>query len=131
MVYQYSSDTKGLKSDENGVTGAHIERENGEITTGIVTIVIRPGHDDAVVHENRHGRQIVSGDAKKLTVFEAEKDAFIYQQVYDYESVQGTINRAEEKQYPFKDIPKPSNYGLDDMIKFLYGPDSQTTKYVK
>jgi len=124
VSFIYSSETKNLQSNENGKTGgpgSYFERDDkGNITAGKVYIDIRPGHDEAVIHENRHGNQNLNGTFKSSTVLQRETEAYIYQQIYNYESVQKTILNARNDKYQFMDEWARPSFNMDDMINWLY-----------
>ncbi|MDD3876017.1 MAG: hypothetical protein PHT69_05315 [Bacteroidales bacterium] len=123
IMFYYSSNTDNLDPLEFGMTGGEgsiINREDGEIVGGNVNIQIRPGHDEAVIHENRHGNQILEGTNTR-PVLERERDAFIYQRIYNYSSVQENIDNTRIQKYGINEHMYREFWKLDDMINFLYG----------
>ncbi len=90
-----------------------------------VTIYIRPGYDDYVIHENRHGNQFLSGTYNRPTL-EVERDAFLYQQIYNPSKISNMIDNARIQEYRdpdrqyFNPDNRPAYYGLDDAIRYIY-----------
>ena len=111
-------------------------QEDGKITGGTtygkgsnmkgdVYISIRPGYDDDYIHENRHGVQILQGTQNR-PVLEIEREAFIYQRIYNSTRINNIIENARIMEYQDKTrtYSNPDNrslfYSLDDAIKYIY-----------
>jgi len=124
VMFRYSSNTSSLRNDENGKIGGGIYRDQyGRIVSGTVNIIIRPGHDEAVIHENRHGNQILEDRYDAMSVLSRELEAYTYQEVYNYKSVKRLIDNAIEHKYD--NMPsnlRPTSITLEEMIRFRY-PD--------
>jgi len=122
VMFRYSSNTNELKNDENGITEGQINRDQyGRIVGGIVNIVIRPGHDEAVIHENRHGNQVLEDRYGAMSVFDRELEAYTYQEVYNYRSVKVLIDNAIQHKYD--NMPtnlRPTSISLEEMIRYRY-----------
>ena len=91
---------------------------------GDVYISIRPGYDD-YIHENRNGVQIFQGTQNR-PVLEIEREAFIYQRIYNSTRINNIIENARIMEYQDKTrtYSNPDNrslfYSLDDAIKYIY-----------
>lgn len=99
--------------------------QDGKIVKGTVNIAIRPGYDDYIIHENRHGNQLLQGTFDR-PVLEVEREAFIYQRVYNPSRIANIIENARATEYKdpnspyFEPAKRPLFYGLDDAIKYIY-----------
>lgn len=125
VVFHYNSDTKELKKNENGkITSGHITGSGTEMT-GDVYISIRPGYDDYVIHEGRHCNQALQRTNHR-PVLEIEREAFLYQKIYNAQGVYDLIENARILEYkdPTSKYSDPNNrplfYDLDDAIKYIY-----------
>ena len=109
----YSSDESKLKGSARG-------KFEGNYTNGILnsgTVTIRAGSYSTYIHENRHVRQLPT-----MQVFDAEVEAFIYQQIFSYYDVEKTIENSYRYANPNSDenIPRPSSFGIGEMVKINY-----------
>ena len=120
VKFTYTSEINDLQENENGKVLGDKSKTYGEgkEMTGVVYIAIRPGFDAFIIHENRHLNQHMSNNIDR-PVFEIEKEAYIYQRIYSYDSVQSIIENAKKVQYP-NVLDRPDYYDLDDAIRFLY-----------
>jgi len=129
IEYIYTSDTKGLSDGENGLTNwnnkSYVEedKETGNVTGGKIYTIIKPGHDEAVIHENRHGVQIAMGADTKQT-FIVESEAYRYQLIYDRSGVVSQMELVYQRKYGHLDQNirpvKSFDQKFDEMIKYLY-----------
>ena len=57
-----------------------------------------------------------------MQVFDAEVEAFIYQQIFSYYDVEKTIENSYRYANPNSDenIPRPSSFGIGEMVKINY-----------
>jgi hypothetical protein len=53
-------------------------------------------------------------------VLEREREAYIYQRIYNYSSVQEIIKKARILKYGHEGAEMMPKWTLDDMIKYLY-----------
>jgi hypothetical protein len=115
VMFRYTSDTRGLDDGVKGLTTNTETYSNnkGQVVSGLITIQIVPGFDDYVVHENRHGNQFLEGTHNK-PILQKEKDAFIYQRIYNPVRVDALIENAG-KMHPKAEVPS-----MEDMIMKVY-----------
>ena len=118
VVCHYSSDDKLLNELEKGaITGGETFGQGAEMT-GDIYVSIVAGYTDFVIHENRHINQRLKTTHNR-SVFEVEKEAYLYQKIYNPIRVQQIIDGAWKSQYPDRST-RPEYYSLDDTIRFLY-----------
>ena len=118
VVCHYSSDKSLLNEIEKGaITGGEIFGKGKEMT-GNIYISIAAGYDDFVIHENRHINQIFNSTNNR-PVLEVEREAYLYQEIYNPVRILQIMEGAKESQYPDRST-RPEYYSLDDAIKFLY-----------
>ena len=108
----YSSDGTSLPSGTEGEATMEYNAETGEILK--VKVVFKIGNSATIIHENRHTRQSFFS-----TTLEKEVEAFQYEQIFDFRGVSDTIEKAKIKQYTSLENA-PVNYGITEMVKFLY-----------
>ena len=101
VKFVYSSDMTGIDPRYDGETGAFNDYlskdESGEINGGKVSIFVREGKDEIVIHENRHGNQRLQKTS--ATKVEREIEGFIYQKIYSALSVENFINNQIKDKY--------------------------------
>ena len=111
-LVEYSSDVSGLGERQIGNT------DRG--SDGTFKVKIRKGHDEAVVHENRHVNQILDlGNDFEYNI-NMELDAYQYQQIYNPSSVRSFIENSGKFQYRSQWEYRKSSYKLIDAIKYQY-----------
>jgi len=113
-LVSYSSDVSSFEPGQKGDTKREYD-ESGKLTS--VEVIIRPGNASTVIHENRHARQ-----SRIMGVFDSELESFKYQKIYSIEDIEDIIERAfrlERSDYD-KNLPRPSSYGMEQMVKFNY-----------
>jgi hypothetical protein len=108
MIFSYSSDVSGLGDNEYGMfrkntseiitTITDADGNVTSITKYVSTINIRPGHDDFVIHEGRHANQLLAGTNNR-PVLEVEREAFIYQRIYNPVGIENMIENAKRTEY--------------------------------
>ncbi len=122
VVFIYSSDISGIKSGFEGETGSPDDvlytDTDGNIIGGRVSIFIKGGRDELVIHENRHGNQRLERENKSK--LERETEAFIYQRIYDHQSVQDFIDKITEIKYGYQDESIRQQADLEEAIKYKY-----------
>ncbi len=124
-MVEYSSSTAPLGANENGLTQPQ--------TNGDVKVNIRAGHISAYIHENRHVNQWfsrTSGLVRNTDLFD-EIQAFQYQAIFDPSGVQNLIIRGAQAQHGANWQSIRPNYGLTDLVKYLYPGIIQSTTDVK
>jgi len=123
VLFEFNS-TGELARNENGITGQEgtevfTNTETGELG-GKVVITIRPGHQEAVIHENRHGNQILNRD--NGSVLGREVDAFNAQKIFDAKSVERLIEKyRNEKFWHLNQFERERRkVEIDDVVRKLY-----------
>ena len=121
-MFHFTSNTSELifndEIQEYGKITGGTTSGSGADMTGNVYITIRPSYDDFVIHENRHGNQILAGTDKR-PVLEIEREAYIYQRIYNPMGIENMIEDAKKEQYSTPSS-RPAYYSLDDAIKLIY-----------
>lgn len=120
VVFHYNSDPTGLLPYEMGkLWGDKINLEKkGNEWYGDVYITVRKSHDDFVIHENRHGNQHLE-NSRNRPIFCLEREAFLYQQIYDASAIEEIISAALKYFHPVIST-QPEFYGLEDAIRDMY-----------
>jgi hypothetical protein len=123
VCFKFSNNVHLLAKSENGLVDgprSEVYRPSDGVVTGVVYIYIRPGHDETIIHENRHLNQILDGSHSR-PLMEREREAFVYQRIYSPKSVNATIENARLQKYGRDMAQNMRKWTLDDMIKYLYG----------
>jgi len=119
IMYEYTSDISVLGTNENGkVYSTNIGVRPDGTVEGEVNISIRPFHDEAVVHENRHGNQIRNLDYKGVK--RTETDAFNAQKIYNSHSVEKNIKNAMDSYYGKKLAEEMPKISVEKMVEIVY-----------
>jgi hypothetical protein len=140
VIFNYTSDFSQL-SEGNGVK--EIGKLLGGVSTltdkygsvvavtgGKIEIIITPGRDDVVIHENRHAGQLLNLDFDKSieSVRRREYDAWGIQNTYDPErmrqtltKVMGEINRNERANGSLKKLDFSPT--IKEAVDYMYRPE--------
>ena len=120
VKFHYTSNPEGLSEWDMGMLWGEKSFVYWEkdIPKGDIYITVRSGNDDFIIHENRHGNQILE-KSNNRSELEIEREAYSFQRIYKYEAVEQFINDALKYFHP--DVSsRPAIYDLDDAIKDVY-----------
>ena len=120
VKFHYTSNPEGLSEWDMGMLWGEKSFVYWEkdIPKGDIYITVRSGNDDFIIHENRHGNQILE-KSNNRSELEIEREAYSFQRIYKYEAVEQFINDALKYFHP--DVSsRPAIYDLDAAIKDVY-----------
>ena len=120
VKFHYTSNPEGLSEWDMGMLWGEKSFVYWEkdIPKGDIYITVRSGNDDFIIHENRHGNQILE-KSNNRSELEIEREAYSFQRIYKYEAVEQFINDALKYFHPGVSS-RPAIYDLDDAIKDVY-----------
>jgi hypothetical protein len=130
VTYNYTSNTSLLpQTGDSKAIGILIydlsyDLSSKEAVSGEVTVVITPGRDDVVVHENRHGVQVLNATDASRPVRTREYEAWKVQAKYDparmnqlLDSMTGYVNTIRRSRNQSEVIGRPS---IGEAVDSLY-----------
>ena len=125
VMFEYSSDVSLMPAANDGEAKIiDYSIVDGEKVISKIRIVAKPGYTQTIVHENRHGNQMLNKSSGfwESSDFNDELEAFRYQSVYDPQSVQRFIKGVRASQYPNYSIQQRESipYTLKDAIRHAY-----------